>query len=54
MLHVTPEELRAMDEEITAILRRFRDRIGRPELRPPDSLPVEVLLFAYPVRSPAQ
>ena len=54
MLHVTPEELRAVDEEITAILRRFRDRIGRPEFRPPDSLPVEVLLFAYPVRSPAQ
>ncbi|MBV8947588.1 MAG: helix-turn-helix domain-containing protein [Solirubrobacterales bacterium] len=54
MLHVTPEELRAVDEEITAILQRFRERIGRPELRPAGSLPVEVLLFAYPVRSPVQ
>lgn len=53
MLHVAPEELRALDEEITAILRRYRDRIGDPSRRPPDSLPVEVLLFAYPVRAPA-
>ncbi|MBV9417132.1 MAG: helix-turn-helix transcriptional regulator [Solirubrobacterales bacterium] len=50
MLHVTPDELQALDEEITEILRRFRDRIARPELRPEESLPVEVLLFAYPVR----
>jgi hypothetical protein len=52
MLHVSPDELRAVDEEITAILHRFRDRIGHPELRPADALPVEVLLFAYPVPPP--
>jgi predicted transcriptional regulator len=52
MLHVTPEELRALDQEITARLNSFRERIARPELRPDDSLPVEVLLFAYPVRPP--
>lgn len=51
-LHVTPDELRALDEEITAILHRFRDRIADPELRPEDSLPIEVLLFAYPVAAP--
>lgn len=51
-LHVTPDELRAIDEEITAILRRYRDRIAHPERRPPDSLPIEVLLFAYPVAPP--
>ncbi len=52
-LHVTPDELRAVDEEVTAILHRYRDRIAHPERRPPDSLPVEVLLFAYPVAPPA-
>lgn len=51
-LHVTPDELRALDEEITAILHRYRDRIADPSLRPPDSLPIEVLLFAYPVAAP--
>lgn len=51
-LHVTPDELRALDDEITAILHRYRDRIADPGLRPPDSLPIEVLLFAYPVAPP--
>jgi DNA-binding Lrp family transcriptional regulator len=51
-LHVTPDELRALDEEITAILQRYRDRIAHPERRPTDSLPIEVLLFAYPVTPP--
>ena len=54
MLHVTPDELEALDEEITEILRRFRDRIAQPELRPAGSLPVEVLLFAYPIRPAAE
>jgi hypothetical protein len=54
MLHVTPEELRAVDEEITSILHRFRERIAQRELRPAGSLPVEVLLFAYPVRPPSE
>ena len=52
VLHVTPEELRAADEEITAILHRYRDRIAHPERRPEGSAPVEVLLFAYPIRTP--
>jgi hypothetical protein len=52
LLHVSPDELRAVDQEITAILDRYRERISDPNLRAPDSLPVEVLLFAYPVRPP--
>jgi len=54
VLHVTPDELSAVDAEITAILQRFRDRIADARLRPPDSLPVEVLLFAYPIREPGR
>lgn len=53
VLHLTPDELRAIDEEITAILDRHRDRMADPDRRPAGSLPVEVLLFAYPVRPPA-
>lgn len=53
VLHVSPEELRAVDEEVTAIFDRYRDRMSDPNLRPPGSLPVEVLLFAYPARLPA-
>jgi predicted ArsR family transcriptional regulator len=53
VLHVTPEELRAVDEQVTAILDRYRERMSNPRLRPAGALPVEVLLFAYPVRPPA-
>jgi DNA-binding transcriptional ArsR family regulator len=53
VLYVTPEELRAADEEVSAILHRYRDRMADPTRRPPDSLPIEVLLFAYPVAPPS-
>jgi helix-turn-helix protein len=53
IVHVSPDELRAVDEEVTAIFDRYRDRISDPSLRPAGSLPVEVLLFAYPARPPA-
>jgi DNA-binding Lrp family transcriptional regulator len=52
ILHVTPDELAALDEEITATLRRYRERSADPALRPEQSLPIEVLLFAYPLRPP--
>jgi hypothetical protein len=53
LLHVSPDELQAVDREVTTIFDRFRDRMSDPDLRPPDSLPVEVLVFAYPVRTPS-
>ena len=52
ILHVTPDELRAIDKEISGVLNRYLDRSADPALRPAGSLPVEVLLFAYPVRLP--
>jgi predicted ArsR family transcriptional regulator len=54
LLHVTPEELKAIDEQIMAVLDPYRDRGADPAKRPADSLPIEVLLFAYPVRPPAK
>jgi len=54
VLHVSPAELKAIDAEITAVLDRYRDRMADASQRPGDSLPVEVLYFAYPFRAPSR
>jgi DNA-binding Lrp family transcriptional regulator len=54
ILHITPAELRALDEQITELLRSYSDRLEDPAKRPPGSLPVEVLLFGYPLRLPGK
>ncbi len=54
ILHITPAELRALDEQITELLRSYADRLEDPAKRPPGSLPVEVLLFGYPLRVPGK
>ena len=54
LLHVTPEELKGIDEQFMALLAPFIDRALDPAERPAGSLPIEVLLFAYPVRPPAK
>lgn len=50
IVHVSPEELRAVSLEIDAVLGRFHDRLEDPSRRPAGSAPVEMLLFSYPVR----
>ena len=52
ILHITVEELKAVEEECSAIFLRFRERLADPALRPPNSLPVEFLLFGFPMRLP--
>lgn len=54
IVHVTAAELRALDEQITELLRSYADRLDDPAKRPPGSLPVEVLLFGYPLRVPGK
>jgi DNA-binding transcriptional ArsR family regulator len=55
LLHVTAEELQALNEELVAfLLPRFRERLTDPSKRPPGSVPVEVLMFSYPVALPSQ
>jgi predicted ArsR family transcriptional regulator len=50
---LTPAELKEMNEELLAIvLSRFQDRRFDPSKRPEGSLPVETLLFNYPVSPP--
>ena len=48
LLYITAEELRILDAEVTAVLRRHAARIAKPSLRPPGSRPIEVLFFAFP------
>jgi DNA-binding transcriptional ArsR family regulator len=52
ILWVTPEELSEVTNEVLTIFSRFYDRISDPSARAEGSLPVEVLLFSYPVRLP--
>jgi DNA-binding transcriptional ArsR family regulator len=47
LLHLTADELKAIDEEVAAVLMRYQDRVADPAERPADSKPIEVLLFSY-------
>jgi predicted ArsR family transcriptional regulator len=47
VLHVTPQELEALNEEVRAVLSRYHDRVVDPDRRPPDSRTVEVVQFSY-------
>lgn len=49
ILFVTPEELKEINEDILLILERHRERIASAKSRPKGALPVEVLVFRYPV-----
>lgn len=54
LLYVTPDELQQISGELAARLyERMRERLADPSKRPPGSLPVEVLLFSYPIGHPA-
>lgn len=54
LFYLTAEELEQLNEELSALLLpRFRERLTDPSLRPPGSVPVELLAFSYPIRLPA-
>jgi len=48
-LYVTPDEMRAVNDEILEILGRYRDRIADPAKRPEGSRSVEHVSFYYVV-----
>jgi predicted ArsR family transcriptional regulator len=50
VLFVTPEELSRITVDLREVLSRYEDRLTRVDKRPDDALPVEVLIFTYPVR----
>jgi DNA-binding transcriptional ArsR family regulator len=52
ILWVTPHELEEITHDVMEIFHRFLDRISDPSARTEGSLPVEALMFTYPVRLP--
>ena len=48
-LYVTPAEMKELNDELLAILFRYRDRIADPSKRPEGSRPLEHVAFYYPV-----
>lgn len=49
LAYVTPDEAQQLTAELREVLDRYRDRLENPACRPPGSLPVELLLFTYPL-----
>jgi DNA-binding transcriptional ArsR family regulator len=55
VFYLTVDELEELNEELsTLLLPLHRERLTDPTTRPPGSVPVELLLFAYPIAPPAQ
>jgi len=53
ILFLTPDELKQFNDELAeVIVSRFRERITDPSKRPPGALPVEYLLFSFPIAVP--
>jgi DNA-binding transcriptional ArsR family regulator len=55
LFYLTAEELAQLGRELQDVLMRWRQLEGRledPARRPPDSVPVETLLFSFPINPP--
>jgi hypothetical protein len=52
--YVRPEEAEQFRAELWALLARYQDRLEDPSRRPPGSLPLEILLFTYPLDAAVQ
>lgn len=46
---LTPAEATQLSDDVRQLLRRYKERVDDPAQRPADSLPVEILYFAYPL-----
>ena len=52
VLWLTPDELSELNQELVELtMRRFPERRTDPQTRPAGALPVELLMFDYPVNS---
>jgi DNA-binding transcriptional ArsR family regulator len=53
VLYLTAEELEQLREELSEVLRpHVRQRGADPSKRPPGSVPVEIVMFSYPLTPP--
>ncbi len=54
LFYLTADELEQLNHDLAALLiPRFTERIADPSARPAGSVPVELLLFSYPIAPPA-
>ncbi|MCX4750870.1 helix-turn-helix domain-containing protein [Kitasatospora sp. NBC_01287] len=49
LAYLTPDEARQLHADLRVVLDRYQDRLEDPSRRPAESLPVEMLLFTYPL-----
>ncbi|HUB38503.1 MAG TPA: helix-turn-helix domain-containing protein [Streptosporangiaceae bacterium] len=55
LFYLTPEELEQLNDELhEGLFERMHERLTDPSKRPPGSLPVEMLLFSYPLSYPSE
>lgn len=52
--YLTADETTAIQEEITALLERFRDRLTDPGRRPSGSRPIESVIMMHPLLGPLE
>jgi DNA-binding MarR family transcriptional regulator len=54
VFYLTPGELEQLNDKLSALLMPLmRERLADPSKRPPGSVPVEMLMFSYPINPPA-
>jgi hypothetical protein len=51
LVYVTPDEAEQLIADTRVLLDRYRDRLEDPGLRPAGSLPVEAVLFTFPLEA---
>ena len=49
LVHLTPDELEAVRDEVAAIVDRYRPRSADPSSRPNGSRPVAVVVTGHPI-----
>ncbi|MFJ3306917.1 winged helix-turn-helix domain-containing protein [Streptomyces sp. NPDC086549] len=49
IFYLTPDEVESFQEELTALLFRYRERVEDPSLRPEGAIPMELIQFTFPV-----
>ncbi|HTW02155.1 MAG TPA: helix-turn-helix domain-containing protein [Streptosporangiaceae bacterium] len=53
LFYLTAEELEQLNADVLTLLRsRYRERVTDPSRRPAGAIPVEVLMFSFPVTPP--
>jgi DNA-binding transcriptional ArsR family regulator len=53
VIYATPEEMREVNTQLLSILQKFHPRLENHSLRPDNAMPVELLVFAFPMHGPS-